>query len=179
MGKSAAREGKTGILENLELARTRGSEESGTPPGRRFSFFPEILEGALRLAHLFLFLFPHRVRHREIFTVVLYVTGAYPLGALEPTLPGDVMVEMVAVIAAVKGLAAPLANFPQSWLSSITHPWSLATMALLHFFFFSPVVDCDREGVGRSLLLIRHFLWLITAEFLYLLMIQVKALSGP
>ena len=156
MGKNAAREGKTGILKNLELTRTRGSEESGTPPGRRFSFFPERLEGALRLAHLFLFLFPYRVRHLEIFTVVLHVTGAYPLGALERAFPGDVMVEMVTVFAAVKGLAAPLANFPQSWLSSITHPWSPTPMALLHFLFFSPVVARDREGAGRSHLLIRH-----------------------
>tara|TARA_Y100000780_G_scaffold39551_1_gene31858 strand:+ start:94 stop:417 length:324 start_codon:yes stop_codon:yes gene_type:complete len=93
------------------------------------------VEGVFRLAHLLLGLFPYRVGHGETFTIVLRFARALPEGAIEGALAGQLMVEMMAIIAAVQGLAAPFANLPQTRLGTVPYPWSSAPMAILHFLF--------------------------------------------
>ena len=96
------------------------------------------MEGGFICLRLFLGLFPYRVGHGETFAIVLRFARALPEGAIEGALAGQLMVEMMAIIAAVKGLAAPFANLPQPRLGTIPQPWSYTPMALLHFLFSSP-----------------------------------------
>ena len=96
------------------------------------------MEGVFRFVHLLLGLFPYRVGHGETFAIVLRFARALPEGAIQGALAGQLMVEMMTIIAAVQGLAAPFANLPQPRLGTIPQPWSSTPMALLHFLFSSP-----------------------------------------
>ena len=114
------------------------------------------MEGAFRFADLFLGLSLYRVGHGEIFAIVLRFARALPEGAIQSALAGQLVVEVMTIIAAVQGLTAPFANLPQPRLDTVPQPWSSAPMALLHILFFSSQGTAMVRGTARSHLLIRH-----------------------